>query len=173
VLLNGRITSQLSDPELSRLRREHVGFISQSFQLLQTLSAVENVELPLLLARQPNARKCALERLAWVDLTAEAERFPHQLSGGQQQRVAIARAIVHEPALLLADEPTGNLDTATSAIVLDLLQRASRDLGVAVLIATHNQEIADLADRIIRVRDGFVEEVSSADLRLIHAGAIR
>ena len=118
---------------LTQLRREKVGFIFQSFQLLHTLSVVENVELPLLLARRPNARQQALERLRWVEMDTYATRLPHQLSGGQQQRVAIARALVHGPRLLLADEPTGNLDTATAGTVLDVLRRTATDLGMTIL----------------------------------------
>jgi len=160
VLLAGKVTSGLSDAELTSLRREKVGFIFQSFQLLHTLSAVENVELPLLLARRRNARAAALERLGWVEMADYARRLPHQLSGGQQQRVAIARALVHNPRLLLADEPTGNLDTTTGEIVLELLQRSARDFGVAVMMATHSAENAGLANRIVKLRDGRIVESS-------------
>jgi ABC-type lipoprotein export system ATPase subunit len=157
VFLEGRSTTQLNDAALTQLRREKIGFIFQSFQLMHTLTAVENVELPLLLARRRNVRAAALERLRWVELEHYADRLPHQLSGGQQQRVSVARALVHNPSLILADEPTGNLDTATGEIVVNLLVRAARELNVAVLMATHSAENAALADRIIYLRDGRME----------------
>jgi ABC-type lipoprotein export system ATPase subunit len=158
IVLDGRVTTSLPDAELTRLRREKVGFVFQSFQLLHTLSVLENVELPLLLARKSNARQTALERLRWLDLEQYAGRFPHQLSGGQQQRVAIARALVNNPRLVLADEPTGNLDTVTGDLVLKLLVRAAREFGVAVMIATHSLEATSAADRVVRLRDGKMEE---------------
>jgi ABC-type lipoprotein export system ATPase subunit len=154
IAIDGQVTSKLDDAALTRLRRQKVGFIFQSFQLLNTLTAAENVELPLLLARQPNARKAAEERLRWVEMQSYADRLPHQLSGGQQQRIAIARALVHNPSVLLADEPTGNLDTATGDIVLQLLRRTAHEFGVAVVMATHSPESALLVDRTLSMRDG-------------------
>jgi len=157
--LEGVATSALNDSALTRIRREKVGFIFQSFQLLQTLTVVENVELPLLLAGKPEARAAAIERLAWVELAELAGRLPHHLSGGQMQRVAIARALVHSPSLLLADEPTGNLDTTTGNAILALLQTLTRRQNTALLMATHSPEAAALADVIVRLRDGKIEEV--------------
>jgi ABC-type lipoprotein export system ATPase subunit len=154
IAIGGQITSQLDDAALTRLRRQKIGFIFQSFQLLNTLTTAENVELPLLLARRPNARKAAEERLRWVEMQSYADRLPHELSGGQQQRVAIARALVHNPSVLLADEPTGNLDTATGDIVLQLLRRTAREFGVAVIMATHSAESTLLVDRTLPMRDG-------------------
>ena len=154
ILLDGQPTSHLSDTQLTRARREKVGFIFQSFQLINTLTAAENVELPLLLARKPNARAAALERLRWVEMDTYAHRLPHQLSGGQQQRIAIARALVHNPRLLLADEPTGNLDTATGDLVLQLLRRSAHQFGVAIVMATHSTESTAATDRILKMRDG-------------------
>jgi putative ABC transport system ATP-binding protein len=154
VRLDGTATGQLSEAGLTRLRREKIGFIFQSFQLLNTLSVVENVEVPLLLAGETNVRPRALDRLADVGLAEFAHRMTHQLSGGQMQRVAIARAMVNTPRLLLADEPTGNLDTATGNAILELLQRVCSQQGVTVLMATHSAEAAALADTVIRMRDG-------------------
>ncbi len=159
VLFEGVDTRSLDDAGLARLRRRRVGFVFQSFQLLPSLSVVENVELPLLLAGRAGARESALERLRWVELESCARRMPYQLSGGQMQRVAIARALVHAPALLLADEPTGNLDTATGDAVLELLRRLAREQRTAILMATHSAEAASLADTLVRLRDGRVEEI--------------
>jgi putative ABC transport system ATP-binding protein len=160
VLLDGVSTSSLKDAELTRLRREKVGFIFQSFQLLHTLTVFENVELPLLLAGRPRAREAAQERLEWVELKGLGDRYPHQLSGGQMQRVAIARALIHSPSLLLADEPTGNLDTTTGNVILELLGRLTRKHNAATIMATHSVEAAALADRVVRMRDGKIEKIA-------------
>lgn len=159
VLVDGISTTSLSDAGLTQLRRQKVGFIFQSFQLLHTLTVLENVELPLLLAGVADARPSAQQRLEWVELADLADRYPHQLSGGQMQRVAIARALVHSPRLVLADEPTGNLDTTTGAVILELLQRVVREQKVTVLMATHSVEAAALADIVVRMRDGHIEEL--------------
>lgn len=154
VRLDGVATDGLNEQGLTKLRREKVGFVFQSFQLLNTLSVVENVEVPLLLAGHANPRPIAMERLASVGIAELAHRMTHQLSGGQMQRVAIARALVHGPRILLADEPTGNLDTATGNAILELLRRVSTDQNVAMLMATHSAEAAAIADRVVRMRDG-------------------
>ena len=159
VLLDGVSTSSLKDAGLTQLRREQVGFIFQSFQLLHTLTAFENVELPLLLAGKSKAREAAQERLAWVELDGLGDRYPHQLSGGQMQRVGIARALIHSPSLLLADEPTGNLDTTTGNVILELLLRLTRERNTATIIATHSLEAAALATTLVRLRDGKIEEI--------------
>ena len=160
VTVDGVCTTNLSDSEQTRLRRKKVGFVFQSFQLLHTLTAVENIELPLLLAGEPNARQAAIESLKWVELDGLGERFPHQLSGGEMQRVAIARALVHSPKILLADEPTGNLDTMTGGVILEFLRRLTREKGTAAVMATHSQEAANLCDIVVRLRDGHIEEVT-------------
>lgn len=166
VWINNSLTSSLDDGGLTKLRRERVGFVFQSFQLLPTLSVAENVELPLLLAGKKQARGAALEALAHVEIEQYATRMPYQLSGGQMQRVAIARALVHKPSLVLADEPTGNLDTATGDIIFALLQRIASSGGVAVMMATHNSEAANATDRIIRMRDGRIESVEVGSCRI-------
>jgi putative ABC transport system ATP-binding protein len=160
VLLDGVSTSSLKDSGLTRLRRESVGFIFQSFQLLHTLTVFENVELPLLLAGKHNPRDAVRERLAWVELEDLGDRYPHQLSGGQMQRVAIARALIHSPRILLADEPTGNLDTSTGNVILELLRRLTREQNTATIVATHSLEAASLANTLVRLRDGKIEEIT-------------
>src|SRR6202521_5676504 len=160
VFLDGVSTSTLKDAALTQLRREKVGFIFQSFQLLHTLTALENIELPLLLAGKANARATARERLAWVEMEVLGERYPHQLSGGQMQRVGIARALIHSPSILLADEPTGNLDTVTGNVILELLKQLTREQNTATLMATHSLEAASLANTLVKLRDGKIEEIT-------------
>ena len=160
VLVDGVPTTSLRDDALAKIRREKVGFIFQSFQLIHTLTAFENVELPLLLAGKKNAREIARERLSWVELDELGTRYIHQLSGGQMQRVAIARALVQSPAILLADEPTGNLDTTTGNVILQLLQRLTRRQNTATIMATHSVEAAALADVVVKMRDGQIAEMT-------------
>ncbi len=157
VLLDGAPIHHLSEDELARLRRGRIGFVFQSFQLLGNLTAVENVLLPLELAGRNRAADRARALLAEVGLGERGHHYPSQLSGGEQQRVALARAFAVEPSLLLADEPTGNLDGATGAVVLDLLTRLRRDLGTTLVLVTHDPEVASLADRRIHLRDGRIE----------------
>jgi len=159
VLLAGRSTSALSDGDLTALRRHSIGFVFQFFQLLPSLTALENVELPLLLAGGRKTASVARERLAWVGLEDKTNALPWQLSGGQMQRVAVARALVNNPAILVADEPTGNLDTASGDLVLSLIRRAADEFGAAVIMATHSAEAAAIADTRVRMRDGRVEDV--------------
>ena len=157
VRVSGQDTSKLDDAGLTHLRRNKIGFVFQFFQLLPSLTALENVELPLLLAGAKNTEAKARERLGWVGLDDKCESLPYQLSGGQMQRVAIARAMVHDPAILVADEPTGNLDTASGDVVLKLIRRAADELGAAVVFATHSAEAAAIADIRVRMRDGRME----------------
>jgi ABC-type lipoprotein export system ATPase subunit len=159
VLLEGVSTNSNDDEKLTKLRREKVGFVFQSFQLINTLSVIENVELPLLLAGNPDTRQTAIDRLASVELAGLEHRMPHQLSGGQMQRVAIARALVNNPKILLADEPTGNLDSTTGTVILDLLKRLTREQNTATLMATHSAEAAAIADTVIELRDGKIAGV--------------
>jgi len=159
VLVDGVATTFFRDDTLAKVRREKVGFIFQSFQLIHTLTVSENVELPLLLAGKKNARETVREKLSWVGLDELRARYPHQLSGGQMQRVAIARALVQSPAILLADEPTGNLDTSTGISILELLQRLTRQQDTATIMATHSLEAAALADVVVKLQDGQIAEI--------------
>ena len=158
VLADGRKMSEMSDKERTRMRAERLGFVFQSFNLLPVLSAVENVELPLLMndVAPREARERALSALESVGLRDWAGHLPSELSGGEQQRVTIARAFVHEPALILADEPTGNLDTSTSATVIDLLIDLNRSRGITFLLVTHEEEIARECTRLVSTRDGLI-----------------
>lgn len=159
VSIDGQSTRGVKDNVLTQVRREKVGFVFQSFQLLHTLSAVENVELPLLLSGRNRARETALDRLRDVALAGLENRMPHQLSGGQMQRVAIARALVHSPKVLLADEPTGNLDNTTGSQILELLLHLTREQQTATLMATHSAEAAAIADVVVAMRDGSIVDV--------------
>ena len=160
VLVDGVATTSLRDDALARIRREKIGFIFQSFQLIHTLTVFENVDLPLLLAGKTGARDVARDRLSWVELDGLGARYPHQLSGGHMQRVAIARALVQSPAILLADEPTGNLDTSTGNLILELMRRLTREQNTATIMATHSLEAAALADVVVKLRDGEIAEVT-------------
>src|SRR5262245_33964659 len=156
---HGRDLQTLSDRERSLLRRSHIGFVFQFFNLLPTLTVVENVTLPLLLAGQRRrvARSKALPALERMGLADRTDHFPEELSGGEMQRVAVARALVTEPEAVLCDEPTGNLDSATSKEVLDLLRTLPEPGRRAVVLVTHDRTAASYADRVVRIRDGLVE----------------
>ena len=146
-----------SDRELARIRRERIGFVFQEFNLIQTLTAVENVMLPLRYGpRRPDGRQRATELLDLVGLADRASHRPTELSGGEQQRVAIARALVNEPAVILADEPTGELDSSTSGRLLGTLRELNRDRGVTIIIVTHDAGVAGATDRVVRLQDGRV-----------------
>ena len=160
-LLGGRDVSTLPHDELARVRNETIGFVFQGFNLLSRTSALENVELPLLYTRKgavkaAERRDRARRALAAVGLTDREEHHPNQLSGGQQQRVAIARALVNEPSLLLADEPTGNLDTATSHEVMEVFAKLRAERGITIVVITHERDIAAWGTRTIDFKDGVV-----------------
>ena len=161
VWFEGERLDDLSDDRLTRLRRTKVGIVYQCFNLLPTLTARENVALPLLLdGLQGGEIEGRVARgLQRVGLTHRAEHWPHELSGGEQQRVAIARAIVAEPRVVLADEPTGNLDSMAGGAVLDLLEELNRDHGQTIVLATHSQEAVRRAGRIVYLRDGKLEGI--------------
>jgi putative ABC transport system ATP-binding protein len=151
--LDGERVSDLDDDDLAEVRNRKLGFVFQSFNLLAEYSALENVALPLLYARTPGARKAARRALEQVGLGERVDHKPNELSGGQRQRVAIARALVTNPAVILADEPTGNLDTKTGDDILELFAALHR-AGTTVLMVTHEREVAEHAERIVTIRDG-------------------
>jgi putative ABC transport system ATP-binding protein len=158
-ILDGKDVSKTSKDELARVRSEKIGFVFQGFNLLTRTTALDNVELPLLYRakngfKSAERHKRALGALDAVGLSSRHHHMPNQLSGGQQQRVAIARALVNEPSLILADEPTGNLDTRTSIEVMGIFQRLNKERGITVLLITHEMDIAEYGTRLIRFRDG-------------------
>jgi putative ABC transport system ATP-binding protein len=158
-VLEGSDVSRLSKDQLAEIRNAKIGFVFQGFNLLARTTALDNVELPLLYGagsrmKSADRRRRALEALAAVGLTERADHHPNQLSGGQQQRVAIARALITRPSILLADEPTGNLDTRTSIEVMGIFQRLNRERGLTVLVITHEHDIAEYGTRIVACRDG-------------------
>ena len=154
--IEGRDVGGLNDDALTTLRRDRIGFVFQFFNLLPTLTIGDNIALPCLLAGLPakTAESRAADLAARVGIAHRLSHYPQQVSGGEAQRAAIARALVHQPALLIADEPTGNLDSANGATVLALLAELNRDLGVTMLLATHAAEVAAAAGRTLRMRDG-------------------
>ncbi len=158
VILNGKEIDGASEDELALFRRENVGFIFQSFNLIPTLSAWENVALPLFPLKMTNEqrRKRATELLGKMELGHRIEHLPSALSGGEKQRVAIARALINNPKIIFADEPTGNLDSSTGEAIMDILNKLHKDEGVAVLMVTHEAELAKTANRLIRMKDGEV-----------------
>ncbi len=156
---DGREISQMSESELSKFRRQSLGFVFQFFNLIPTLNVSENVSLPLALnnERRADAERKVAGLLEELGLEQCAERFPDELSGGEQQRAAIARALIHEPALVIADEPTGNLDLETASQVLQILDHSCRKRKTTLIMATHSDEVIGLADRILRVNNHGVE----------------
>ncbi|HEU4612896.1 MAG TPA: ABC transporter ATP-binding protein [Kofleriaceae bacterium] len=156
VLLDGKDLTTMTEDARARVRGEKVGFVFQSFQLIPTLTAAENVQVPLELRGEPHAAARARELLARVGLGDRAHHYPAQLSGGEQQRVAIARAFANAPSVLFADEPTGNLDSVTGAGVIELLESLNREAGTTVVLVTHDAALANRAGRVIRLNDGAV-----------------
>lgn len=160
--INGRSLTGMSEVERTRFRRRHIGFVFQFFNLIPTLTVAENLFLPLELngLMSTEQRDRALELLDHVGLGERRNSFPERLSGGEQQRLAIARALVHGPLLLLADEPTGNLDAATGARILELLLKLHRQAGTTIIMVTHSQEVAGRADRMLTLDAGRIQEIA-------------
>ena len=160
-LLDGKDVSRLSKNDLARIRNHQIGFVFQGFNLLSRTSALENVELPLLYnsaaSKGSDRKRRAMESLKLVGLEQRTHHLPNQLSGGQQQRVAIARSLINNPSILLADEPTGNLDTRTSIEVMDVFQTLNKERGITVLLITHERDIAEYGTRIVAFRDGVIK----------------
>ncbi|MCH2301357.1 MAG: ABC transporter ATP-binding protein [SAR324 cluster bacterium] len=155
IILQGRKISDLSDHDLTLLRRKEIGFVFQFFNLMPTLTVQENVELPLLLAHSSKSEGSRVKTLLeYVGLWNRAQSFPAELSGGEMQRVAIARALVHQPVILLADEPTGNLDSENGQRIIELMERAATDFNTTVILVTHNPKIAECGNKHYEIRDG-------------------
>jgi putative ABC transport system ATP-binding protein len=152
-------TKRLSERELTRIRREAFGYIFQNFYLIPTLSVLENVVLPLTFYCKPGADQEALKLLKLLGIDNRKDHLPGQISGGEMQRVAIARAMVNKPEILLADEPTGNLDTKRSTEIVQVLQELNKTVGLTIVMVTHNQELARCADRIFEMRDGHISQI--------------
>ncbi|GAB1421259.1 ABC transporter ATP-binding protein [Anaerolineales bacterium] len=168
IIINGTNLTALSEKQQTLFRRDHIGIVFQFFNLIPTLTVLENISLPYELQgkKRQISEKASLKVLDRVGLLERAQTFPDKLSGGEQQRVAIARALVHEPTLILADEPTGNLDEETGQTILSLLLELSRGAGKTLIMATHNPEIVPLADRVCRIHDGKIEIESGKALTL-------
>ena len=159
-ILDGQDVSEMTKDERADIRCQKIGFVFQGFNLLSRTSALENVELPMLYAGIDNAQRHqrAMEALAAVGLSGREQNHPNQLSGGQQQRVAVARALVNNPALILADEPTGNLDSRTSVEVMEIFQRLNRERGITLVLVTHEPDIAEYAQRVVVFKDGKIRK---------------
>jgi putative ABC transport system ATP-binding protein len=160
VIVDGINLRKLSEDKLALLRNRKLGFVYQSFNLIQRLTSIENIEMPLISRGLPEKvrRSRSLKMLSAVGLTGKARKRPAELSGGEQQRVAIARALVTEPAVIIADEPTGNLDSKTTSEVVDQFAKANKEFGTTVLVVTHNADIANRTHRVISLKDGLVEK---------------
>ena len=160
IYLQERKVSDLSDHDLTLLRRKEIGFVFQFFNLMPTLTIQENVELPLLLAHSSKTEGSRVQTLLeYVGLWNRAQSFPAELSGGEMQRIAIARALVHQPVILLADEPTGNLDSENGQKIIELMKRAATDFNTTVILVTHNPQIAEFGNRHFEIRDGKLTDI--------------
>lgn len=168
-VLNGKDVSRTSDNDLADVRNREIGFVFQQFNLLPRLTAVENVALPLVYAGVPKKQRIekAMEVLKQVDLESRSHHKPNEMSGGQNQRVAIARALVNDPSIILADEPTGNLDSKTSYEIMDIFSKI-HDAGNTVILVTHEEDISHYARRVVRLRDGIIESDHKQQPAVVH-----
>jgi putative ABC transport system ATP-binding protein len=156
VIIDGVDVSKLDDDSLAKIRREKIGFIFQFFNIIPIFTALENVELPMIFSKRPDRMERAKELLKTVGLQQRASHHPSQLSGGETQRVAIARALANDPKLILADEPTGNLDSKSGKEIMDILVKLNKEKGTTLLLITHDSSVAKYAERIIRLKDGMI-----------------
>ncbi|MHB1294059.1 MAG: ABC transporter ATP-binding protein [Anaerolineae bacterium] len=169
-ILDGTDVSTMNDDQLAEVRNRKIGFVFQHYNLLARTSAVSNVEIPLVYAGAKNRRAQAIAALETVGLGERIHHKPNELSGGEQQRVAIARALINDPAIILADEPTGNLDSRTGLEIIGLFQRLNRERGITIVYVTHDANIAEYTRRIVRLRDGLIEgDEPVAAQRLVHS----
>ena len=161
ILIKGRPIHKFNETKLARFRQKYLGFVFQSYNLIGTMTALENVELPLVFKRMSRKKRPAMakEMLVKVGLQNRIQHKPKEMSGGQQQRVGIARAFVAKPSIVFADEPTGNLDTKTTMVVMELIRQIARDNHQTIVMVTHDRELAEYADRVIRILDGKVQEI--------------
>ena len=157
VIVNGENISVFTDEKLTLYRRKKIGFIFQFFNLLPNITVFENISMPLLLNGSENREK-VFQYMKRINLDGKEDKYPYQLSGGEQQRVAIARALIHEPEIILADEPTGSLDSETGRKIMDLVQELTEEMNKTVILVTHESYIAECADRTVRIKDGVVFE---------------
>ncbi|HVC79017.1 MAG TPA: ABC transporter ATP-binding protein [Chloroflexota bacterium] len=171
IILNGIDITHLSEGRMAGIRNRQIGFVFQSFNLIPTLTALENVALPIQFGRGPNAMRRATDLLCAIGLEDRLGHKPSQLSGGEQQRVAIARALANDPAIILADEPTGNLDSANGARIMHQLLDLRTTLGKTVILVTHDPAIATQADRTVQLRDGLVVDEGLSEPTILHAAA--
>jgi len=164
IWMEGQIVSDLSEAKFADFRLKHIGFIFQSFQLIPSMTAYQNIELPLILKgeEEKKRKEIVVRMMENVGLRDFQDHYPSELSGGQQQRVSIARALVLEPTLILADEPTGSLDSETESEILEIIQKLNQELGITFLIITHDEEVAQIGDRTISIRDGRIMEGANA-----------
>jgi putative ABC transport system ATP-binding protein len=173
IVIDGTTLTRLDEGRLARLRGERIGIVFQFFHLIPSLTALENVMVPLELADRRDARERAAALIADVGLAERGHHYPSQLSGGEQQRVAIARALANDPAVLLADEPTGNLDSATGRQVIDILLDVNRRRGTTLVLVTHDPELAKMADITVQLRDGRIERIEHGERRAQGAPSVR